>query len=313
MTPLITVVHEVAGFQLASFRDRDGNPSVINETEARIGRIADGLRQCDRVQWARADVALDDVTRLADEVHAPGYLAFLRTTSTRSESVIDTQFVAPGVLPDTPVTSGAYAAALRACASAVTAAQIVTGGERYAYALCRPPGHHAGHAFLGGYCYLNNAAVAALALQRAGMRVGVLDVDYHHGNGTADILVRHPDVPFVSLHASTLQAFPYVDTSPAVAQHRFVGFDAPPSDEAYLHQLDAHLGHFANVDALVVSLGYDLIEGDPHGGWQMQPAFFGVLASRLAALRVPLVVVQEGGYALGQLAACARSLAEGLT
>lgn len=313
MTHRITVVHEAAHFQLSSFRDRDGNPTAINETEVRIERIADGLRQCDRVQWAHADVAVHEVMSLVAEVHAPNYLAFLQTTSAGPESVLDTRVVAQGVLPDTPVTSGAYDAALRACASAVTAAHLISRGERYAYALCRPPGHHAGRAFPGGYCYLNNAVVAAMALRRTGMRVGVLDVDYHHGNGTADSLMRYADVPFVSLHASTLLAFPYVATAPAVAHHWFVGFDAPPSDKEYLRELDAQLGRFATVDAVVVSLGYDLVEGDPHGGWRMQPAFFGVLASRLAALQRPMVVVQEGGYALEKLAACARSFAEGLT
>jgi acetoin utilization deacetylase AcuC-like enzyme len=311
MTARIVAVHDAGDFLLSSFRDRHGNPLQIRETEARIDRIVEGLHACTHIRWSRATRA--DATALIAAVHSPGYLAFLQDGTHGSEERLDARFAAPGVRPDTPLTAGAYDAAVRACASAVTAAQHLVEGERYAYALCRPPGHHAGRAFMGGYCYLNNAVVAATALRQTGLRVGVLDVDFHHGNGTADVLAREPDVPFVSLHASTEQQFPYMSTAPEVPQQRFVAFDEPPSERTYLQALERHFDHFAATDVLVVSLGYDLVEGDPHGGWCMTPDFFQRLAQQLASLRRPLCIVQEGGYALEQLAACSRFFAAGLT
>jgi acetoin utilization deacetylase AcuC-like enzyme len=311
VTATIVAVHDAGDFLLSSFRDRDGNPLQIRETEARTDRIVEGLQSCAHVRWSRA--ARADATALIASVHAPEYLAFLQDGNLGSEVRLDARFAAPGVRPDTPLTAGAYDAAVRACASAATAAQQIVEGERYAYALCRPPGHHAGRAFMGGYCYLNNAVVAATTLRQAGLRVGVLDVDFHHGNGTADVLAREPDVPFVSLHASTEQHFPYMPTAPAVSQQWFVAFDESPSERTYLQALELHLDHFAETDVLVVSLGYDLVAGDPHGGWSMTPVFFQALAQQLASLRRPLCIVQEGGYALEQLAACARFFAMGLT
>ncbi|MGA9522065.1 MAG: histone deacetylase family protein, partial [Myxococcaceae bacterium] len=112
--------------------------------------------------------------------------------------------------PGTPIVEGTWEAALAAARCALTAAALVAEGERSAYALCRPPGHHAGHSTYGGYCFLNNAALAAQLFRSRGFaRVAVLDVDYHHGNGTQDIFWERPDVMFVSIHGTPDTEYPW--------------------------------------------------------------------------------------------------------
>lgn len=313
MTQNLPVVHDASDFLLPSFRDAAGAPMVVRETEARIERIVAGLRSCDHVRLLSAASALECTLDVVTRVHGDDFLRFLAATSVHgAPDVFDAHFAEPGVAPDTPVTKGAYAAALRACASAVAAATAVVEGERQAYAVCRPPGHHAGRTFLGGYCYLNNACVAARVLRDAGQRVAVIDVDFHHGNGTADILAAEPDVPFLSLHASTLHAFPYMPTAPRRDNQRFVAFDTPPTEDEYLTRLSEHLPSVSHVNTLVISLGYDPVTGDPHGGWAMTPQFFRRLARQFRETGCQLCFVQEGGYALDLLSACAREFAMGL-
>jgi acetoin utilization deacetylase AcuC-like enzyme len=306
----LTVVYDPGDFAHSSFRDRAGAAAPIFETEARIERIVAGLRSCHHVQWASAAAADDKALEAVGRVHANEYLLFLATAG--QDEVLEPRFAEAGVLPDTPVTKSSYPAAIKATVSAVAAANALVRGERQAYAVCRPPGHHAGRAFTGGYCYLNNACVAARVLRDAGSRVGIIDIDFHHGNGTADILSAEEDVPFLSLHASTLTAFPYVETSPRAPNQTFLAFEEPPSEKHYLARLGAHLEPFACVDAIVVSLGYDPVLGDPHGGWAMTPAFFRRTAQLLKQTTRQLCFVQEGGYALDQLAECSRELAMGL-
>ena len=316
MKATLPVVYDASDFVLSSFRNRVGAPSPILETEVRIERIVAGLRSCEHVRWSSAATAYDQALEVVGRVHSTEYLHFFAETSERAEGeVMEAGFAETGVVPDTPVTRGAYPAAIRAFASAVAAANELVRGERQAYAVCRPPGHHAGRAFMGGYCFLNNACAAARVLRDAGKRVGVVDIDYHHGNGTADILGAEDDVPFVSLHASTITAFPYLATAPRAANQTFVAFDEPPSEDVYLAQLADQLGplgRLSQVDAIVISLGYDPVIGDPHGGWAMTPAFFQHAARRFKETTRQLCFVQEGRYELERLAECSRELAMGL-
>ena len=313
MKAILPVIYDPGDFVLSSFRDRVGGSAPIFETEARIERIVAGLRSCEHVRWSSAASAYDQALEVVGRVHSGEYLRFVAEASERTEGeVLDSQFAEAGVVPDTPVTRGAYGAATRAFASAVAAANQLVRGERQAYAVCRPPGHHAGRGFMGGYCYLNNACAAALVLRDAHQRVAVVDIDYHHGNGTADILSTEDEVPFVSLHASTITSFPYLETTPRAANQVFVAFDEPPSEDIYLAHLAEQLGGLSHVDAIVVSLGYDPVLGDPHGGWAMTPGFFQRAARLFKETTRQLCFVQEGGYGLERLAECSRELASGL-
>ncbi len=186
----------------------------------------------------------------------------------------------------------------------MTAADRTIDDGATAYGLCRPPGHHAGRDRFGGYCFVNNAAVAAQRLRDRGIeRVGVLDVDYHHGNGTQEIFESRRDVVCVSIHANPTEEFPWFA---GFADERGVGegeganLNLPlprgASRSAWFDALSTGLERLDSVDALVVSLGVDTFEGDPLGTFSLTTDDYGRMASEIAALGVPTVLVQEGGY-----------------
>jgi acetoin utilization deacetylase AcuC-like enzyme len=213
----------------------------------------------------------------------------------------------------TPLTEGTYDAARSAVDSALAATAAVLGGERLAYALCRPPGHHATRSLYGGYCFFNNAAIAAHhAAASTGTRVAVLDVDYHHGNGTQQLFYERDDVGFVSLHGDPQRAYPY-HTGFADETGRGRGRGATSNfplaagtdDDGYLTALDHALETLAGwrPEVLVVSLGLDPYVDDPMCDLALTTEGFGRCGAAVAALGVPLVVVQEGGYADAALGA----------
>ena len=221
----------------------------------------------------------------------------------------------------TPLMAGSWAAARHGAASAWTAAQRVIGGERAAFALTRPPGHHAGADFFGGYCFINNAAVAAQALRDAGVeRVAVLDVDYHHGNGTQAIFYERSDVHFASLHGDPMTDYPYylghADERGAGAG---LGFNhnlplARGTDFAtWRAALEAALGGIAaaRAGALVVSLGVDTFEGDPVAGFRLRSGDYLRMGEDLARAGLPTVFVFEGGYAVAEVGVNAVNVLEG--
>jgi acetoin utilization deacetylase AcuC-like enzyme len=207
----------------------------------------------------------------------------------------------------TPLTAGTYEAARSAVDCAVSAARAVLDGEPIAYGLCRPPGHHATRSLYGGYCFFNNAAIAAAHVAaESGSRVAVLDVDYHHGNGTQQIFYGRDDVAYVSLHGDPVRAYPYhTGFADETGSGRGAGstrnLPLPPGtdDDAYLAALDEAL---AAVDAfgpavVIVSLGVDTYAGDPMGDLAVSTEGFGRCGRAVAAIGRPLVVLQEGGYA----------------
>jgi acetoin utilization deacetylase AcuC-like enzyme len=207
----------------------------------------------------------------------------------------------------TPLTAGTYEAARSAVDCALSASRAVLDGASAAYGLCRPPGHHATQSLYGGYCFFNNAAIAAaFVAAESGGRVAVLDVDYHHGNGTQQIFYARDDVAFVSLHGDPRRAYPYhtgfADETGAgrgAGSTRNVPLPAGTDDDAYLAALDHAL---AAVDAfdpaiVVVSLGVDTYAGDPMCDLAVTTDGFARCGRAVAALDRPLVVLQEGGYA----------------
>jgi len=211
----------------------------------------------------------------------------------------------------TPLTAGSWVAARHGAACAWTAAQRVIGGRRAAFALTRPPGHHAGADFFGGYCFVNNAAVAAEALRNAGVeRVAVLDVDYHHGNGTQAIFYERRDVYFASLHGDPLTDYPYylghADERGAGEGEGFnhnLPLARGTGFAAWRAALKSALDGIAKVKAgaLVVSLGVDTFEGDPISGFKLKSEDYLRMGEDLAGAGLPTVFVFEGGYAVAEV------------
>jgi acetoin utilization deacetylase AcuC-like enzyme len=221
----------------------------------------------------------------------------------------------------TPLVAGSFAAALAAADAALTAADLVAGGEPAAYALCRPPGHHAGPGYYGGFCLLNNAAIAARRLAVLG-RVAVVDVDFHHGNGTQDIFWEDAQVLYVSLHGDPAGHYPFFTGAadetgggPGAGTTRNLPLPDGTGDDAYLAALDEAMAAVAAFDpaVLVVSAGFDTFEDDPIGAFGVTTGGFARIGAALAAAGRPLVVVQEGGYAVEALGANAVALMRGMS
>lgn len=221
-----------------------------------------------------------------------------------------------------PIGPHSWQAALASAATAHAAAQAVLAGEGAAYALCRPPGHHAGRDFAAGFCYLNNSAIAAQELLAEFDRVAILDIDVHHGNGTQDIFYRRADVLTVSLHADPARFYPFFWGHAAErGEAEGLGFNLNiplprgTGDKAYLEELDralARIEAFAP-GALVVALGLDAHESDPFRGLAISTTGFGRIATRIAALELPTLLVQEGGYLSDDLGDNLQSFLDGFS
>ncbi|MCB9727698.1 MAG: histone deacetylase family protein [Deltaproteobacteria bacterium] len=276
---------------------------------------------------------------LITAVHTPDFVEYLRTICM---GLPETETVYPYVFPVrrpdrkpnalwlragyycidtfTPLSRNAWLAARRAVDCAVTAADRLLADEPLAYALCRPPGHHAEPALFGGFCYLNNAAIAARHLTQRGP-VAMLDIDFHHGNGAQSIFWTDPTVLTVSIHGHPNEAYPY-----------FSGFDdevgegagegcnlnlplpAGTDDAAWLAALERALSRIADHRpwAVVLGLGFDLMRGDPTGDFNVSPEAMGRIGEAIGGLGVPVLVVQEGGYALPNLRRGAFEIFRGL-
>jgi acetoin utilization deacetylase AcuC-like enzyme len=220
-----------------------------------------------------------------------------------------------------PLTAGSWAAAKAGTDAAASAAALLRAGEGAVFCCTRPPGHHAGADFMGGYCFLNPAAVAAQALREAGAaRVAVLDVDYHHGNGTQSIFYGRADVLFVSIHGDPHTEYPfYLGHADETGEGEGAGFNlnlplpAGSSAGAWFGALDAACARIARhrADALVVSLGLDTFAGDPISTFALHSDDFSRLGRRLRGLGLPVVFVLEGGYAAAELGVNAVNVIEG--
>jgi acetoin utilization deacetylase AcuC-like enzyme len=295
------------------------------ETPERIDSILSALQEARLGPVVEPDDAgLEPIYAVHDE----GMVAFLATAYAQGQAdgpsvtpVFPTFFAPPGqrrrpdrfegqkgfycVDMEVPIDAHTWEAALASAHCAWTGAMRLRGGESTVYALCRPPGHHAGPDFLGGYCYLNNAAIAARALCTGGERVAILDVDYHHGNGTQAIFYTHPGVWYGSLHVDPRTAYPFY-----AGYEEEKGADAgagtnwnvplPPGTgpEGYLYALETLLERLCAYDPrwLVVSAGFDTYVHDPISTFQLTTAAFYQIGLRIRALDKPTLVVQEGGY-----------------
>ena len=283
---------------------------------------------------------LDPVRR----VHAPDFVEFLATAweAWKAEhgdyDALPLNWLAPGMrrkLPEridgqlgyysfdagTPITAGTWRAITAAANVALTGARRVAEGERGAFALCRPPGHHAGRAYYGGYCFLNNAAIAAQALRDGGAaRVAVLDVDYHHGNGTQDIFYDRGDVFFASLHGHPAQEYPYFlgyedETGTGAGEGCTANYPLRWGTgwESYAEALGQAIGRIAafGAEALVVSLGVDTYKDDPISKFRLDSPDYVELGRRIARLELPTLFVMEGGYAVDAIGLNAVNVLQG--
>ena len=344
---MITFFNEIHHAHAPQFEFFRGERVACFETPAR----ADYVKASLTARGHTLRKAQCDSREVLSRVHAPRYLAFLERAwqdwsslgpdnsqrqpfpsvwpvrSLRSD-IEPLDFVARLGLYSmdngSPLSSGTWAAAKAGADAAASAAALValgTRGERAAFCCSRPPGHHAGADFMGGYCFLNNAAVAAQTLREAGAeRVAVLDVDYHHGNGTQSIFYDRADVLFVSLHGDPLTEYPFYlghadETGFGAGQGFNVNLPLPPGCSAE-RWFDA-LAHACQritryrCDALVVSLGLDTFAEDPISKFALQADDFTRLGKSLGALGLPTVFVLEGGYATSSLGTHAVNVLDG--
>jgi acetoin utilization deacetylase AcuC-like enzyme len=220
----------------------------------------------------------------------------------------------------TPITKGTWAAARAAVNSALSAATVVRNGERAAFALTRPPGHHAGDQFFGGYCYLNNVAIAAQWVSDAQIRPAILDVDYHHGNGTQTIFYDRADVFYASLHADPSFAYPHFwgrREERGEADGEGANLNLPLASGTEWNSYHEALAcarkailDFAP-DVLLVSLGLDTFERDPISDFRLTSSDYLRLGETIASFGKPTLFVFEGGYDLQSLAENTVNVLEG--
>jgi acetoin utilization deacetylase AcuC-like enzyme len=223
------------------------------------------------------------------------------------------RYLADGSCPVGPDT---WRSAYWSAQSAVACAAAVNQGAREAYALCRPPGHHARAEGAGGFCYVNNAAVAAQVMRAQFKRVAILDTDMHHGQGVQEIFYGRDDVLYVSIHGDPTNFYPVVagyeeECGAGAGEGYNVNLPMPHGcgEEVFFAQLDSALGAVRRFqpDALVLALGFDIYKDDPQAMVAVTTEGFGRLGEAIGALKLPTVIVQEGGYHLDSLEANARA------
>jgi acetoin utilization deacetylase AcuC-like enzyme len=331
----MTVVYSEAEQTHAPEYEFEGNGFTLRkhpESRGRAEHILQALRRNRRVQTARPEPASPgDLTG----VHAADYVSFLREVSEIDRTLAPDTFIirgkgrAPrnpiaalgyyGTDPATPIVAGTWDRALAAASVALSAADRVASGEKACYALCRPPGHHAGTDYFGGFCYLNNAALAADRLLSRGT-VAIFDFDYHHGNGTQDIFYSSNRAFFASIHVDPEIAYPHfygyrdeLGQGPGYGWNRNYPLSKTCTANEYRTAVLDAMYRIANIDPeyLVVSVGFDAYEKDPVGGLCLSSADFAWIGSTLAELDKPTVLVQEGGYAIDALGECATAFLGG--
>ena len=315
MSSELVMVEQRQGCDDDAFWVREGDRRIKGQDgNRRLVELRAGLIRHSRVRSVAADAPDEEVERTLAALHEAEYLRALAEVSSE-EPVVMPQFAPPGLEPDIPVNAGLVAAAREGIRTAITAAERLLEGAHFTSAVCRPPGHHAGPAFHAGYCYLNNAAAAVRRLCDGGVKpVGIIDLDLHYPNGTSALVERMgPEAALHSLHAAPVTNLPPGTPLPRVAGERAVSFLNAPDEATYLEEVAHSIHDLSEIArALVVSLGYDTVAGDPHGGWSFRPEIFAEVGHLLARSGLPVCVIQEGGYALEELAACSHAFATGL-
>jgi acetoin utilization deacetylase AcuC-like enzyme len=316
-----------------------GAPQENPEVPERADRLLQAALAAGLELLEPEDVGLEPIAA----VHTPEYLQFLQNIY-RRWCYIDgaSAEVVPNIHPDRrdgaypasavgqagfhmldtgcPISAETWTSALISAHTALQGAALLIDEEDSAYALCRPPGHHAGKDFAAGFCYLNNSAIAAQELLAEFGRVAILDIDVHHGNGTQDIFYQRSDVLTVSLHADPERFYPFFwghaaerGRGEGLGYNLNIPLQRGTGDKDYITQLDKALTRIEAFapGALVVALGLDAHESDPFQGLAISTAGFGKIAARIASLELPTLLVQEGGYVSDELGANLESFLEG--
>ena len=300
------------------------------EQPARIGALLSAVQRMGMEVRAPSDAGLEPILA----IHPQRYLTFLETIHHRwsriegasAEVIANIHPLHQGGgyplsavgqagfhMTDTscPISAQTWGAAYASAQTAIQAADLVLEGARAAYALCRPPGHHAFAEAAGGFCYLNNSAIAAQRLTAAGRRVAVLDVDLHHGNGTQGVFYARGDVLTVSVHAHPERYYPFFWGYPeergagaGLGANLNLCLERGTGDEGFLQALDQGLNVLTawGADTLVLALGLDAFIGDPFAGLKVTTPGFHRIGRAIAELNLPTVIVQEGGYLCPELA-----------
>lgn len=279
------------------------------------------------------------------KVHGADYLEFLRTCWDRWSAAgypgeaIPTAFAyrrsrmrAPNNIDgavgyyansvETAITKGTYEAALSSMNVAISGAGWMNAGNRFAFSLCRPPGHHAGMDLFGGYCFINNAAVAAQRLLDHGAKkVAILDVDFHHGNGTQDITYNRGDIFFASLHGDPVDAFPYFlgyadETGEGEGEGLNANYPMPAGTpwEVWSAALADALKRIQayGAEAIILSLGVDTFEQDPISFFKLKTPDYIRMGEMIAATGLPILTVMEGGYGVPEIGLNVANVLKGL-
>jgi len=307
-----------------------GRDDAYPESPERIGVLLTGALNAGLEEVEPNDYGLEAIAK----VHTPEYLHFLKNAHKRWQRIPDAvPDVTPNIRPtnrdgtypasvlaqagyhmadgSVPITADTWECVKSSAHSAIHASELVMAGEEMAYALCRPPGHHAGPDLAGGFCYLNNSAIAAQHLRKQYGSVAILDVDLHHGNGTQMVFYQRSDVLTVSLHADPVRFYPFFwghanERGEAAGLGYNLNLPLPrfSGNEEFLQALDKALDRISGFapEALVIALGLDAYEGDPYAGLCITTEGYGLIASAIAnRMTCPTVIVQEGGYLCDEL------------
>ena len=328
---MITVFDEAQRAHDPQFFLFSGAAQPCPEKPARVDALLGAVRALGGPVVQAPDTGIDPILR----VHPARYLTFLQTIHSRWTRIPGASAeVIPNIHPanrtdgyplsavgqagfhqtDTscPISAETWGAAYASAQTAIHGADLVHQGERAVYALCRPPGHHAFAELAGGFCYLNNSAIAAQRLTDAGCRVAILDVDLHHGNGTQGIFYDRPDVLTVSIHAHPERYYPFFWGYPeergagaGLGANLNLCLERGTGDEGFMVALDKGMQAVADfgADTLVLALGLDAFEGDPFAGLAVTTPGFGRIGRAVAAMGLPTLIVQEGGYLCPELGA----------
>ena len=276
-----------------------------------------GLGPAQRIHDPDFVAFLQNAYPMWEKRHGPGSAAFARTFGMRTmaqkpnPASIEAMLSAYTFDIFSPIVAGTWRAIVSALDVTMTGAQLIDQGEQAVFSLCRPPGHHASADLAGGYCYLNNAAIAAQHYRDQGAeRVAILDVDYHHGNGTQSIFYDRDDVLFVSLHGRPEDEYPFLlgyahETGLGKGQGFNLNLPMPLGTgmDLYSQALDQAVARIRAhaPDRLIVSLGVDTFDGDPVGGFRLQSPDYLRLGQAISRLKQPCHFIMEGGYSVAAL------------